>query len=75
MPTRHSRPSLLTFIPPFNLAVRSDRTGRFRRIEYFPVGCGQHGPRDHRLRATFDQPATCVSDHHGVVADAIPAPK
>jgi endonuclease/exonuclease/phosphatase family metal-dependent hydrolase len=41
-------------------------------VDYILVRCGEHGGPTLRVTGctrTFDQPATCVSDHYGVVAD------
>jgi endonuclease/exonuclease/phosphatase family metal-dependent hydrolase len=47
-------------------------TGPYRRIDYVLIRCDQHdGPTltVTRCDRTFDQPATSISDHYGLVAN------
>jgi endonuclease/exonuclease/phosphatase family metal-dependent hydrolase len=59
-----------TFVPGNPYAA--DWDWPFRRIDYIFVRCGEHGGPTLAVAGcarTFDRPATCVSDHYGVVAD------
>jgi endonuclease/exonuclease/phosphatase family metal-dependent hydrolase len=64
-----------TFVPENPHAA--DWDWPFRRIDYILVRCGEHGGPTLPVTGctrTFDQPATCVSDHYGVVADLTISP-